>query len=231
MSCCPPHGGTWGEIKGRILTYTYFLTLERKVVRLREHMCAAFLRTLVKRGLRLEPGLLCVIDGAKGRVPPFGRCSEPRPWSNAVSGISARTSCVFAERVAGAYRWRLQQAYERATHAEARAALGRLCQELRKINLSAVASLDEALEETLTLHGLGLFPMLGGEPEDHQLCGIPECVARPAHRQGGSLTHVGPKTALSDQCAEPHRAPPAADQMPPPSPAVAGSTAGQDREG
>ena len=62
-----------------------------------------------------------------------------------------------------------------------------------------MASLDEALEETLTLHGLGLFPMLGGEPEDHQLCGIPECVARPAHRQGGSLTHVGPKTALSDQ--------------------------------
>jgi transposase-like protein len=29
-------------------------------------VCAAFLRTLVKRGLRLEPGLLCVIDGAKG---------------------------------------------------------------------------------------------------------------------------------------------------------------------
>ena len=29
------------------------------------------------------------------------------------------------------------------------------------INLSTVASLDEGLEETLTLHGLGLFPMLG----------------------------------------------------------------------
>ncbi len=71
----------WREINGRTLTYTYFFTLERKVVRLRVHMCAAFLRTvsdslrkvgqrelpsLVKRGLRLGPGLLCVIDGAKG---------------------------------------------------------------------------------------------------------------------------------------------------------------------
>ena len=60
-----------------------------------------------------------------------------------------------------AWRRRLQQAYERPTYAEARAALGRLRQELRGINISAVASLDEGLEETLTLHGLGLFPMLG----------------------------------------------------------------------
>ena len=29
------------------------------------------------------------------------------------------------------------------------------------INLSAVAGLDEHLEETLTLHSLGLFPLLG----------------------------------------------------------------------
>ena len=60
-----------------------------------------------------------------------------------------------------AWRRRLQQAYERPTYAEARAALGRLRQELRGINLSAVASLDEGLEETLTLHGLGLFPLRG----------------------------------------------------------------------
>ena len=60
-----------------------------------------------------------------------------------------------------AWRRRLQQAYEQPTYAEARAALGRLRQELRGINVSAVASLDEGLEETLTLHSLGLFPILG----------------------------------------------------------------------
>jgi hypothetical protein len=31
-----------------------------------ESVCATFLRALVERGLRVEPGLLCVIDGAKG---------------------------------------------------------------------------------------------------------------------------------------------------------------------
>jgi hypothetical protein len=83
-------------------------------------VCAAILRTLVKRGLRLEPGLLCVIDGAKG------------------------------------------------------------------------------LRTAIRM--------------DH-------------------LAHVGPKTALGCQCAESHQASPAADQRLPPSPAVAGGTAGQDREG
>lgn len=29
------------------------------------------------------------------------------------------------------------------------------------INISAMASLDESLEEALTLHGVGLFPTLG----------------------------------------------------------------------
>ena len=31
-----------------------------------ERVCAAFLRELVARGLRVESGLLCIIDGAKG---------------------------------------------------------------------------------------------------------------------------------------------------------------------
>ncbi|MDE3036221.1 MAG: transposase, partial [Nitrospirota bacterium] len=60
-----------------------------------------------------------------------------------------------------AWRRRLQQAYEQPTYAEAQAALGRVRHELRRGNLSAGASLDEGLEETLTLHRLGLFPMLG----------------------------------------------------------------------
>lgn len=59
------------------------------------------------------------------------------------------------------WRRRLQQAYARLTYPEARAALLRLRQELRTINRSAAASLDEGLEETLPLHRLGLFATLG----------------------------------------------------------------------
>lgn len=43
-----------------------------------EPVCAAFLRELIDRGLQIEDGLLCVIDGAKG--PPDGlRCPGSGP--------------------------------------------------------------------------------------------------------------------------------------------------------
>jgi hypothetical protein len=42
-----------------------------------------------------------------------------------------------------------------------RMALGQLCQDRRGLNVSAITSLDKGLEETLTLHCLGLFPTLG----------------------------------------------------------------------
>lgn len=46
-------------------------------------------------------------------------------------------------------------------HADARRALHRLVAELRPINASAAKSLEEGLEETLTLHRLGVFAQLG----------------------------------------------------------------------
>ena len=60
-------------------------------------------------------------------------------------------------------RWRrkLQAAYEKPTYSEANAALKTLKAELSLLNRSAAASLQEGLEETLTLHRLGLFPELG----------------------------------------------------------------------
>ena len=60
-----------------------------------------------------------------------------------------------------AWRRKLQGAYEKPTYTEAQAALQRCRQELRLLNVSAVASLDEGMEETLTLHRLGLFSGLG----------------------------------------------------------------------
>ena len=125
-------------------------------------VCAAFLRTLLARGLRVAPGLLCIIDGAKGL----------RTAVQTVLGAQALVQrCQWHKREnvvrylpkgqQAAWRRRLQQAYERPTYAEARTALGQLRQELRGLNLSAVASLEEGLEETLTLHRLGLFPVLG----------------------------------------------------------------------
>jgi transposase-like protein len=59
------------------------------------------------------------------------------------------------------WRRKLQSAYEQPTYADAKRALDRVRRELSLRNQSAAHSLDEGLEETLTLHRLNVFPELG----------------------------------------------------------------------
>jgi len=128
---------------------------------------APFLRDLVDRGLDIEEGLLVVIDGAKGLK---------KAVEAALNGSGKRRRAVVqrcqwhkrenvVKHLAKAEqpRWRkkLQEAYERPTHAEAKAALDRLVKELEEVNLNAADSLREGLEETLTLHRIGVFALLG----------------------------------------------------------------------
>lgn len=127
-----------------------------------ERVCAAFLRELVDRGLKPDQGLLCVIDGSKGLRKAiqsvFGaqavvhRCQ----WHKRENVVA-----YLPKGQQAAWRRKLQAAYERPTYAEAKAALLRCRQELRLLNASAVTSLDEGFEETLTLHRLGVFGALG----------------------------------------------------------------------
>ena len=56
----------------------------------------------------------------------------------------------------GAFRQKLQKAYNQVAYQDAKRALNGVRKELKLINLSAVNSLQEGLEETLTLHHLGL---------------------------------------------------------------------------
>src|SRR3989338_506834 len=58
-------------------------------------------------------------------------------------------------------RRKLQAAYEQPKYEMARGSLLKIRAELKTMNLSAVKSLDEGFEETLTLHRLGLFKELG----------------------------------------------------------------------
>ena len=127
-----------------------------------EAVCAAFLRELVDRGLRAEQGLLVVIDGAKGLRKAiqtvFGghavvqRCQ----WHKRENVLPYLPKC---QRTT--FRRKLQAAYERPNHPEARTTLLWIRQELRLVNESAVTSLDEGFEETLTLYRLGVFGVLG----------------------------------------------------------------------
>ena len=66
-----------------------------------------------------------------------------------------------AKREQASWRQRLQRAYNRPAYDEALPALETLHRELEDRNQSAAGSLAEGLDETLTLHRLGLYGVLG----------------------------------------------------------------------
>lgn len=126
-----------------------------------KRVLASFLRDLGERGFPLERPLLVVIDGAKGLRAavrdvfgdvPVQRCQ----WHKRENVVSYLT---LADQPA--WRRKLQAAYAHASYADAKRALQRLARELRLVNESAAASLEEGLDETLTLHRLNVFPELG----------------------------------------------------------------------
>jgi transposase-like protein len=121
-----------------------------------------FFNKLIDRGLAFEQGILFIIDGAKG----IERAIEQRfgiyafiqrcQWHKRENVIS-----YLDDAQQELCRRRMKQAYAKTTYAEAKHELEKLDQELSKINPSAAGSLQEGLEETLTLHRLGLAPELG----------------------------------------------------------------------
>jgi len=121
-----------------------------------------FLQGLIERGLRIEQGILAIVDGSRGLIKAvknvFGnfaliqRCQWHKR-ENVLQYMSKNEQTWF--------RKRLQHAYERPVYDEAMKELKKIHTELEKKNQSAAASLEEGLEETLTLHQLGVFGVLG----------------------------------------------------------------------
>lgn len=127
-----------------------------------ERVCSQFLRGLLDRGLNVDQGVLCVIDGAKGlrkaveKVLSNKAAVQRCQWhkrENVVRYLPTSKQATF--------RNKLQRAYDQPTYSQAKAALKKVRGELNLLNQSAVASLDEGFEETLTIHRLGLFKELG----------------------------------------------------------------------
>ena len=127
-----------------------------------EKVLAPFLRSLLERGLDLSQGLLVVIDGGKGLRAAVRQGFSKRAlvqrcmWHKRENVVSYLPKSEQAN-----WRRRLQHAYDRPTYTEAKAALTKLHRELEDRNQSAAASLAEGLEETLTLHRLGVYALLG----------------------------------------------------------------------
>jgi transposase-like protein len=84
------------------------------------------------------------------------------------------------------WRGRLQRAYERPTYEEAKRDLNAIRSELEELNQSAVASLDEGSEETLTLHRLGVFALVG---RSLKTTNVLESVNAQAEQRCGRVDH------------------------------------------
>ena len=103
-----------------------------------------------------------IIDGGKGLQAAVKKAFRKRAliqrcqWhkrENVVSYLSKGEQA--------SWRKRLQWAYNRPEYEEALTALEQLHGELEERNQSAAGSLEEGLEETLTLHRLGVHAVLG----------------------------------------------------------------------
>lgn len=119
-------------------------------------------RDLIDRDLAFEQGLLVVTDGARGLHKAiretFGdyaliqRCQ----WHKRENIVGYLKK---SER--RQWRRRLNRAYRQPTYEAAKEELMEIHDELQQINRDSAASLREGLEETLTLHRLGVFEEVG----------------------------------------------------------------------
>ena len=126
-----------------------------------ERVCRQFIQSLINRDLVYHKGLLCLIDGSKGLYAAL---------TKALDGYVVIQRCQWHKREnvtsylpkgkQDEIKKALQNAYDLPTYREAKAALDALKPELTLINEDATKSLEEGLEETLSLHRLRLMPQL-----------------------------------------------------------------------
>jgi putative transposase len=121
----------------------------------------ALLEDLVGRGLPRERRYLFVIDGAKALRAAiekvFGeRACVQRCQVHKRENVKAH----LPKNAQRDYHRRMSNAYALTSYEEAKAELEKLFRQLVRINPSAARSLEEGLEETLTVHRLGVGELL-----------------------------------------------------------------------
>ncbi len=169
-----------------------------------ERVLTLFLRSLVERGLDLSQGLLVILDGSKGLRAAVRKTFRHRAlvqrcqWHKRENVVSH-----LAKSELAAWRQRLQRAYNRPEYDEALTALKTLQGELDERNQSAARSLTEGLDETLTLHRLGLYEVLGRSLKTTNCLEsvnalVEERCAKVDHWQNSSQRHRWLATALLD---------------------------------
>lgn len=121
------------------------------------------LKKLIDRNFCFTEGILTIVDGSKGLKKAvdevFGEftLTQRCQWHKRENVVS-----YLPEEQKDNFRGKLQRAYNEPEYQKAKLRLLEIRDELKKINRSAANSLEEGLEETLTIHRLGLVEELGG---------------------------------------------------------------------
>ncbi|MCX6634076.1 MAG: transposase, partial [Acidobacteria bacterium] len=117
-----------------------------------QKVCEALLADLSKRGLDFDQPMLAVIDGNRALRAALRKYGGHRSLVRRCELHKRRNVCGHCSDE-DAVRWdrKLAQAYDQPDYAAAKKALQRILHELMNVNPSAARSLEEGLEETLTL--------------------------------------------------------------------------------
>jgi putative transposase len=119
------------------------------------------LEDLVARGLHPERRYLFVIDGAKALRAAIERVFGERAELQRCQLHKRRNVKEYLPKNAqGDYDRRIRNAYAMTGYAEAKAELQKIFRQLERVNPPAAHSLEEGLEETLTVHRLGVGELL-----------------------------------------------------------------------
>ena len=125
-------------------------------------VCKQFLNGLKDRGLELANEILFILDGGKGLHKGVREVMGARAVIQRCQWHKRENVVSYLDKTQqDAMRAKLQAAYSLPTYDKAKARLDAIKRELKLVNESAVSSLEEGLEETLTLHRLGLYEKLG----------------------------------------------------------------------
>jgi putative transposase len=143
-------------------------------------VATALLSDLVDRGLDVEQGVLCVLDGAKAlRKAVRDVLGVNTPVHRCVRHKQRNVMDHLPERDRPAIKRRLRQAWADTDHDRALERLRALAAELDRSHPGAAGSLREGLEETLTLTRLGIRGSLKRTLESTNPCeSMIECVRR-----------------------------------------------------
>lgn len=120
-------------------------------------ICDRLMEGIAARGLDLRQGMLAVLDGGPALAGSLRKYCGDKVLVQRCQQHKQRNICEhFAEDQRPYWEQKLSDAYDLFGHDEAKQALQKIHRELMDVNPSAARSLEEGLEETLTVHKLNM---------------------------------------------------------------------------